>query len=81
MGKNHEVIVCTISKDIEERLKCHSRHKNMVSIREEKVTDRTLINEDPKQQYGVYKSSLIDLEAYGVSYGDRAQAEQYALAA
>lgn len=29
----------------------------------------------------VFKSSLIDLEAYGVSYGDRAQAEQYALAA
>ena len=29
----------------------------------------------------VYKSSLIDLEAYGESYGDRAQAEQFALAA
>lgn len=33
----------------------------------------TLQNQDPKQ-YGVSKSSLIDLEAYGVSYGDRAQA-------
>ena len=29
----------------------------------------------------VVKLSLIDLEAYGESYGDRAQAEQYALAA
>jgi len=31
--------------------------------------------------FAVFKSSLIDLEAYGESYGDRAQAEQYALAA
>ena len=31
--------------------------------------------------FAVLKFSLIDLEAYGESYGDRAQAEQYALAA
>ena len=31
--------------------------------------------------FAVFKSFLIDLEAYGESYGDRAQAEQYALAA
>jgi N4-gp56 family major capsid protein len=30
---------------------------------------------------GLSKPSLIDLEAYGVSYGDRAQAEQFVLAA
>ncbi len=40
----------------------------------------TLQNQDPKM-YGVSKSFLIDLEAYGENYGDRAQAEQYALAA
>ena len=37
----------------------------------------TLQNQDPRQieiKYGVSKLSLIDLEAYGVSYGDRAQA-------
>lgn len=37
----------------------------------------TLQNQDPicnKIQHGVYKSFLIDLEAYGDSYGDRAQA-------
>lgn len=28
-----------------------------------KVTDSTLQNQDPKQKYGVCKSSLIDLEA------------------
>ena len=33
----------------------------------------TLQAQDPKM-YGVIKSSLIDLEAYGASYGDRAQA-------
>jgi N4-gp56 family major capsid protein len=32
----------------------------------------TLQNQDPKK-YGVYKLSLIDLEAYGISYGDKAQ--------
>jgi len=35
----------------------------------------TLQNQDPKRQHGVSKLSLIDLEAYGESYGDRAQAE------
>jgi N4-gp56 family major capsid protein len=38
------------------------------------VSDQiTLQNQDPKR-YGIYKSFLIDLEAYGESYGDRAQA-------
>lgn len=32
----------------------------------------TLQNQDPKGN-GVYKFSLIDLEAYGESYGDRAE--------
>jgi N4-gp56 family major capsid protein len=32
----------------------------------------TLQNQDPKM-YGVSKSFLIDLEAYGESYGDRAE--------
>ncbi len=32
----------------------------------------TLQNQDPKM-YGVSKFSLIDLEAYGVSYGDKAE--------
>lgn len=32
----------------------------------------TLQNQDPKK-YGVSKSFLIDLEAYGNSYGDRAE--------
>ena len=40
----------------------------------------TLQNQDPKMD-GVSKSFLIDLEAYGESYGDRAQAEPLALAA
>jgi len=33
------------------------------------------------KRIGVFKPSLIDLEAYGVSYGNKGQAEHYALAA
>lgn len=39
------------------------------------VTDQvTIQNQDPRE-YGVSKSFLIDLEAYGKSYGDRAEGE------
>lgn len=37
----------------------------------------TLQNQDPKM-YGVSKSFLIDLEAYGESYGDRAEGRSLA---
>ena len=40
-----------------------------------------VLNEQVTLNLGVVKSSLIDLEGYGESYADRAQAEPLALAA
>jgi len=37
------------------------------------INEQVIINNQDPKRYGVSKSSLIDLEAYGVSYGDRAE--------
>lgn len=69
--KKNKAKVLTASKDAEDWLKCRSRLRNKVIKVKELLyvainQQVTLQNQDPKR-YGVYKSSLIDLEAYGVS--------------
>lgn len=37
------------------------------------INEQVVLNNQESKQYGLYKSSLIDLEAYGQSYGNKAQ--------
>lgn len=73
--------VLSASKVAEESPKRPSRQiENIWSLKSKRMLyvainqQVSLQNQDPKK-YGVYKSFLIDLEAYGKSYGDRAQAQ------
>jgi hypothetical protein len=72
--------VLSAPKVAEENPKRFSRQiENIWSIKSKRMLyvainqQVTLQNQDPKMN-GVGKSFLIDLEAYGISYGDRAQA-------